>query len=131
MSQLEQIEEALQRAGFGNVGVQQPFAVRITATRGGQYDRNEDRSTVGIGPAIDRAIDNLLTICRSKPQELEDLLLVFAARLMFALLPIEEGTFVYAKGFPAFQRCHSQIEAALLDLLADMPGNGWIQVGFP
>ena len=50
---------------------------------------------------------------------------------VFALLPFGEGAFVHTKDFLAFNRWHLQVKPPLFNVLADMPGMGWIELRFP
>ena len=56
---------------------------------------------------------------------------VFSAWFVPSSLPIDQGALVYAQDSSAFDRGQLQVESALFDLLADMPGMGWVKLLFP
>jgi len=65
---------------------------------------------------------------RGVTKELDDPDQVFAIWLVFPTLPVVQRALVHAKDHLAFNGCHLQIEPVLLDLLANMPWMGWIEV---
>ena len=54
-----------------------------------------------------------------------------AAGFVFAILPTREGAFVNAQEFPAIGGFDLEVETPLLDVFAEVPGIGRIQVRFP
>src|SRR5260370_17537233 len=54
---------------------------------------------------------------------------VLTVRLVCALLPFGQGRLVHAKDFPAFNRCHLEVELAFLDVLANTNGNWTTLIG--